>query len=108
MIFKFLKLIVSLLLIAFIAILISETEGNLPTIRVDLIDQTISKLAALKSYLPGSSYLTQRDANVLIIDAIVDADGRVQSIEDLDIDNLSPVEALLKLNQIKKEIKDGD
>ena len=28
MIFKFLKLIVSLLLIAFIAILISETEGN--------------------------------------------------------------------------------
>ena len=26
----------------------------------------------------------------------------------LDIDNLSPVEALLKLNQIKKEIKDGD
>ena len=29
-------------------------------------------------------------------------------IEDLDIDNLSPVEALLKLNQIKKEIKDGD
>lgn len=29
-------------------------------------------------------------------------------IEDLDINNLSPVEALLKLNQIKKEIKDGD
>ena len=29
-------------------------------------------------------------------------------IEDLDIDNLSPVEALLKLNQIKKELKDGD
>ena len=29
-------------------------------------------------------------------------------IEDLDIDNLSPVEALLKLNKIKKEIKDGD
>ena len=29
-------------------------------------------------------------------------------IEDLDIDNLSPVEALLKLNQIKKEIKNGD
>ena len=29
-------------------------------------------------------------------------------IEDLDIDNLSPVEALIKLNQIKKEIKDED
>ena len=29
-------------------------------------------------------------------------------IEDLDIDNLSPVEALLKLNQIKKEIKNED
>ena len=29
-------------------------------------------------------------------------------IEDLDIDNLSPVDALLKLNQIKKEIKNGD
>ncbi len=29
-------------------------------------------------------------------------------IEDLDIDNLSPVEALIKLNQIKKEIKNED
>ncbi len=29
-------------------------------------------------------------------------------IENLDIDNLSPVEALIKLNQIKKEIKDED
>ena len=29
-------------------------------------------------------------------------------IEDLDIDNISPVEALMKLNQIKKEMKDGD
>jgi len=29
-------------------------------------------------------------------------------IEDLDIDNLSPVEALLKLNKIKKEIKNED
>ena len=29
-------------------------------------------------------------------------------IKDLDIDNLSPVEALLKLNQIKKEINDED
>ena len=29
-------------------------------------------------------------------------------IENLDIDNLSPVEALIKLNQIKNEIKDED
>ncbi len=29
-------------------------------------------------------------------------------IEDLDINNLSPVEALIKLNKIKKEIKDED
>ena len=29
-------------------------------------------------------------------------------IEDLDIDNLSPVEALIKLNQIKKKIKNED
>ena len=29
-------------------------------------------------------------------------------IKDLDIDNLSPVEALLKLNQIKKEINNED
>ena len=29
-------------------------------------------------------------------------------IQDLDIDNLSPVQALLKLNQIKKEIKNED
>ena len=29
-------------------------------------------------------------------------------IENLDIDNLSPVEALIKLNQIKKEIKGED
>ena len=29
-------------------------------------------------------------------------------IETLDIDNLSPVEALIKLNQIKKEIKNED
>ena len=29
-------------------------------------------------------------------------------IENLDIDNLSPVEALIKLNQIKKEIRDED
>ena len=29
-------------------------------------------------------------------------------IENLDIDNLSPVEALIKLNQIKKEIKNED
>ena len=28
--------------------------------------------------------------------------------KNLDIDNLSPVEALIKLNQIKKEIKDED
>ena len=27
-------------------------------------------------------------------------------IKDLDIDSLSPIEALLKLNQIKKEIED--
>ena len=29
-------------------------------------------------------------------------------IKDLDIDSLSPVEALLKLNQIKKEINNED
>ena len=32
----------------------------------------------------------------------------LSTIENLDIDNLSPVEALIKLNQIKKEIKDED
>ena len=29
-------------------------------------------------------------------------------IQDLDIDNLSPVEALIKLNQIKKQINNED
>ena len=66
---------------------ISETEGNIPTTRVDIIDSTINKLKLLKSYNFSVEVETQNQANTLVIDAIVDADGRVQSIEDLDIEN---------------------
>ena len=66
---------------------ITKTTGNIPTTRVDIINQTINKLKLLKSYNSGVEVDTQDQANTLIIDAIIDAEGRVKSIEDLDIEN---------------------
>ena len=70
-----------------------------------------NKLKLMETSRPNNLKAEKSDDNLQLSFFDIE-DPKMQEIrkiiEDLDIDNLSPVEALLKLNQIKKEIKDGD
>jgi DNA mismatch repair protein MutS len=70
-----------------------------------------NKLKLMETSRPNNLKVNKSDDNLQLSFFDIE-DPKMQEIrkiiEDLDIDNLSPVEALLKLNQIKKEIKDGD
>ena len=70
-----------------------------------------NKLKLMETSRPKNLKVNKSDDNLQLSFFDIE-DPKMQEIrkiiEDLDIDNLSPVEALLKLNQIKKEIKDGD
>tara|TARA_B100001113_G_scaffold185580_2_gene152073 strand:+ start:1736 stop:4294 length:2559 start_codon:yes stop_codon:yes gene_type:complete len=70
-----------------------------------------NKLKLMERASPVKSKLDKNEDNFQLSFFDVE-DPKMQEIrkiiEDLDINNLSPVEALLKLNQIKKEIKNED
>ena len=76
-----------------------------------VINSAENKLKLMETSRPKNLKADKSDDNLQLSFFDIE-DPKMQEIrkiiEDLDIDNLSPVEALLKLNQIKKEIKDGD
>ena len=76
-----------------------------------VINSAENKLKLMETSRPKNLKAEKGDDNLQLSFFDIE-DPKMQEIrkiiEDLDIDNLSPVEALLKLNQIKKEIKNGD
>jgi len=76
-----------------------------------VLNSAENKLKLMETSRPKNLKAEKNDDNLQLSFFDIE-DPKMQEIrkiiEDLDIDNLSPVEALLKLNQIKKEIKDGD
>ena len=76
-----------------------------------VLDSAKNKLKLMERTLPNKLKGDNKDDNFQLSFFDVE-DTKMQEIrkiiENLDIDNLSPVEALIKLNQIKKEIKNED
>ena len=76
-----------------------------------VLDSAKDKLKLMERNKPKESRGGSKDGDFQLSFFDVE-DPKMQEIrkiiENLDIDNLSPVEALIKLNQIKKEIKDED
>ena len=76
-----------------------------------VLDSAKNKLKLMERNKPKESKGESKDGDFQLSFFDVE-DPKMQEIrkiiENLDIDNLSPVEALIKLNQIKKEIKDED
>ena len=76
-----------------------------------VLDSAKNKLKLMERNKPKESKAVGKDGDFQLSFFDVE-DPKMQEIrkiiENLDIDNLSPVEALIKLNQIKKEIKDED
>jgi DNA mismatch repair protein MutS len=76
-----------------------------------VLDSAKNKLKLMERTLPNKLKGDNKDDNFQLSFFDVE-DPKMQEIrkiiENLDIDNLSPVEALIKLNQIKKEIKNED
>ena len=76
-----------------------------------VLDSAKNKLKLMEKNKPKESKGGSKDVDFQLSFFDVE-DPKMQEIrkiiENLDIDNLSPVEALIKLNQIKKEIKDED
>jgi len=76
-----------------------------------VLDSAKNKLKLMERNKPKEQKEASKDVDFQLSFFDVE-DPKMQEIrkiiEDLDIDNLSPVEALIKLNQIKKEIKDED
>ncbi len=76
-----------------------------------VLDSAKNKLKLMERNKPKESKRGSKDGDFQLSFFDVE-DPKMQEIrkiiENLDIDNLSPVEALIKLNQIKKEIKDED
>ena len=76
-----------------------------------VLDSAKNKLKLMEINKPKESKGVSKDGDFQLSFFDVE-DPKMQEIrkiiENLDIDNLSPVEALIKLNQIKKEIKDED
>ncbi len=76
-----------------------------------VLDSAKNKLKLMERNKPKESKCGSKDGDFQLSFFDVE-DPKMQEIrkiiENLDIDNLSPVEALIKLNQIKKEIKDED
>ena len=76
-----------------------------------VLDSAKNKLKLMERNKPKGSKGGSKDGDFQLSFFDVE-DPKMQEIrkiiENLDIDNLSPVEALIKLNQIKKEIKDED
>ena len=76
-----------------------------------VLDSAKNKLKLMERNKPEESKGGSKDGDFQLSFFDVE-DPKMQEIrkiiENLDIDNLSPVEALIKLNQIKKEIKDED
>ncbi len=76
-----------------------------------VLDSAKNKLKLMERNKPKESKAVSKDGDFQLSFFDVE-DPKMQEIrkiiENLDIDNLSPVEALIKLNQIKKEIKDED
>jgi DNA mismatch repair protein MutS len=76
-----------------------------------VLDSAKNKLKLMERTSPNKLKVDNKDDNFQL--SFFDVkDPKMQEIrkiiENLDIDNLSPVEALIKLNQIKKEIKNED
>jgi DNA mismatch repair protein MutS len=76
-----------------------------------VLDSAKNKLKLMERTSPNKLKGDNKDDNFQLSFFDVE-DPKMQEIrkiiENLDIDNLSPVEALIKLNQIKKEIKSED
>ena len=76
-----------------------------------VLDSAKNKLKLMERTSPNKLKGDNKDDNFQLSFFDVE-DPKMQEIrkiiENLDIDNLSPVEALIKLNQIKKEIKNED
>ena len=76
-----------------------------------VLDSAKNKLKLMERNKPKESKGGSKDGDFQLSFFDVE-DPKMQEIrkiiENLDIDNLSPVEDLIKLNQIKKEIKDED
>ena len=76
-----------------------------------VLDSAKNKLKVMERTKPNELKGEKNDDNFQLSFFDVE-DPKMQEIrkiiETLDIDNLSPVKALIKLNQIKKEIKDED
>ena len=76
-----------------------------------VLDSAKNKLKVMERTKPNELKGEKNDDNFQLSFFDVE-DSKMQEIrkiiETLDIDNLSPVEALIKLNQIKKEIKNED
>jgi DNA mismatch repair protein MutS len=76
-----------------------------------VLDSAKNKLKLMERTSPNKIKGDNKDDNFQLSFFDVE-DPKMQEIrkiiENLDIDNLSPVEALIKLNQIKKEIKNED
>ena len=76
-----------------------------------VLDSAKNKLKLMERASPNKLKVDNKDDNFQLSFFDVE-DPKMQEIrkiiENLDIDNLSPVEALIKLNQIKKEIKNED
>ena len=76
-----------------------------------VLDSAKNKLKLMERTSPSKLKSDNSDDNFQLSFFDVE-DPKMQEIrkiiENLDIDNLSPVEALIKLNQIKKEIKNED
>ena len=76
-----------------------------------VLDSAKNKLKLMERTLPNKLKGDNKDDNFQLSFFDVE-DPKMQEIrkiiENLDIDNLSPVEALIKLNQIKKELKNED
>ena len=76
-----------------------------------VLDSAKNKLKLMERASPNKLKVDNKDDNFQLSFFDVE-DPKMQEIrkiiENLDIDNLSPVEALIKLNKIKKEIKNED
>ena len=76
-----------------------------------VLDSAKNKLKLMERNKPKELINNIKDSNFQLSFFDVE-DPKMQEIrkiiEDLDLDNLSPVEALIKLNQIKKKIKNED
>jgi len=76
-----------------------------------VLNSAENKLKLMETSKPKNLKVDKSDDNLQLSFFDIE-DPKMQHIrkiiQDLDIDNLSPVQALLKLNQIKKEIKNED